>query len=169
MLDTTHSVRASNAPDPKRGNEWQDKAMTSFISHTTIDCHDAFALSEWWKRLLGYVDIEGDPNAPGHEECMIQDPGSGHRLLFIEVPDESLPPKRIHFDVRPRNGTQAAEIERVLNLGAALIADRRGIYGPGSGWAVLADPEGNQFCVLRSEVELREAREAVPANTASRA
>ena len=139
--------------------------MTSFISHTTIDCHDAFALSEWWKQLLGYVDIEGDPNAPGHEECMIQDPGSGHRLLFIEVPDEHLPAKRIHFDARPRSGTQAAEIDRVLGLGATLVVDRRGIYGPGSGWAVLADPEGNQFCVLRSEQELHDAGEAAPADT----
>ena len=129
--------------------------MTSFISHITIDCHNAFALSEWWKQVLGYVDIEGDPNAPGHKECMIQDSDSGHRLLFIEVPDEDLAAKRIHFDVRPRSETQAAEIERVLGLGATLIADRRGIYGPGSGWAVFADPEGNQFCVLRSEQELR--------------
>lgn len=134
--------------------------MTSFISHTTIDCRDAFALSVWLKQLLGYVDIEGDPNAPGHEECMIQDPDSGHRLLFIEVHDEDLPAKRIHFDVRPRNGTQADEIDRVLSFGAALVADRRGIYGPGSGWAVFADPEGNQFCVLRSEQELRDADKA---------
>ena len=140
--------------------------MTSFISHTTIDCHDAFALSEWWKRLLGYVDIEGDPNGPGDEECMIQDPESGHRLLFIEVPDERLPPKRIHFDVRPRVGTQADEIDSALGLGATLVVDRRGIYGPGSGWAVLADPEGNQFCVLRSEQELRDAVEGAPIDAA---
>lgn len=127
--------------------------MTSFISHTTIDCHDAYRLSEWWKLLLGYTDVAGDANEPGDEECMIRDPESGHRLLFIEVPDEELPAKRIHFDLRPRSGTQAEEIDRVLGLGAELVADRRGIYGPGSGWAVLADPEGNRFCVLRSEAE----------------
>ncbi len=96
---------------------------------------------------------------------MIQDPGSSHRLLFIEVPDEHLPAKRIHFDVRPRSGTQAAEIDRVLGLGATLVVDRRGIYWPGSGWAVLADPEGDQFCVLRSEQELHDAGEAAPADT----
>ena len=127
--------------------------MTSFVSHTTVDCRDAYRLSEWWKLLLGYVDIDDDLNTPGDEECMIRDPESGHRLLFIEVPDEELPAKRIHFDLRPRSGSQAEEIDRVLGLGAELVADRRGIYGPGSGWAVLADPEGNQFCILRSEAE----------------
>ena len=49
-------------------------AMTSYISHTTIDCANAYELSEWWKPVLGYVDIDGDPNEPGHEECMIRDP-----------------------------------------------------------------------------------------------
>ena len=42
--------------------------------------------------MLGYVDLEGDPNLPGHEECMIRDPETGHQLLFIEVPDEDCPP-----------------------------------------------------------------------------
>ena len=74
--------------------------MTSRVSHTTIDCRDAFALSEWWKGVLAYTDVPGDPNEPGHEECMIVDPLTGHRLLFIEVPDEQLPGKRIHLDVR---------------------------------------------------------------------
>ena len=64
--------------------------MTSRVSHTTIDCRNAYELSEWWKPVLGYVDIEDDPNQPGHEECMIRDPETGHRLLFIEVPDEEI-------------------------------------------------------------------------------
>lgn len=128
--------------------------MTSYISHTTIDCHDAYALSEWWKPVLGYADIEGDPNLPGHEECMIRDPETGHQLLFIEVPDTELPAKRIHFDLRPREGTRDEEVERVRALGATEVADQRGVYGPGTGWVVFADPEGNQFCVLRSEAEL---------------
>ena len=64
--------------------------MTSYISHTSVDCHNAYELSEWWKPVLGYVDIEDDPNLPGHEECMIRDPETGHQVLFIEVPDLSL-------------------------------------------------------------------------------
>ena len=131
-----------------------DVGMTLFVSHTTIDCHDAYALSEWWKALLGYVDVEGDPNLPGHEECMILDPETSHRLLFIEVPDEELPAKRIHLDLRPRSGTRDEEVERLLGQGATQVADQRGKYGPGSGWVNFADPEGNQFCVLRSEAEI---------------
>ena len=128
--------------------------MTSFVSHTTVDCHDAYALSQWWKALLGYVDVEGDPNLPGHEECMILDPDSGHAILFIEVPDTELPAKRIHFDLRPRAGGRDAEVERVRGLGAREVADQRGLHGPGTGWVVFADPEGNEFCVLRSQAEV---------------
>ncbi|UFN46285.1 VOC family protein [Nocardioides okcheonensis] len=128
--------------------------MTSFVSHTTVDCHNAYELSEWWKQLLGYVDVEGDPNEPGHEECMILDPETRHHVLFIEVPDAELPAKRIHFDLRPRTGTRDEEVERVQAMGATQVDDQRGAHGPGTGWVVFADPEGNQFCVLRSQAEV---------------
>ena len=42
--------------------------MVSRVSHTTIDSLDAYALSAWWKPVLGYTDVPGDPNEPGHEE-----------------------------------------------------------------------------------------------------
>ena len=127
--------------------------MTSFISHTTVDCHDAYALSEWWKQVLGYVDIEGDPNLPGHEECMIVSPDTGHRLLFIEVPDEKKVKNRIHLDLQPHAGTRDEEVERVVGLGATEFDDQRDHHGPGIGWVVLQDPEGNEFCILRSAEE----------------
>ena len=135
--------------------------MTSFISHTTIDCGNAYELSEWWKKVLGYVDIEDDPNLPGHEECMIRDPETGHHVLFIEVPDAKTVKNRIHFDLRPREGTRDEEVERLLALGATLVTDHRGIYGPGSGWVTFADPEGNEFDVLRSLAEV-EAQSTEP-------
>ncbi|GAW49005.1 MULTISPECIES: VOC family protein [unclassified Nocardioides] len=128
--------------------------MTTFIAHTTIDAHDAYALSEWWKPVLGYVDIEGDPNLPGHEECMIRDPETGHQLLFIEVPDEKVVKNRLHLDLRPRAATRDEELETLLVHGAKVVADHRGIHGPGSGWVTLADPEGNEFCILRADAEL---------------
>ncbi|GAA4809584.1 VOC family protein [Nocardioides caeni] len=133
--------------------------MTSFISHTTVDCRDAFALSEWWKPVLGYTDLPDDPNAPGHEECMILDPASGHRLLFIEVPEDKTGKNRIHFDLRPREHTQEEELQRLLDHGARQVADHRGQYGPGTGWVILADPEGNEFCILRSDAENAENAE----------
>ncbi|MDH2416666.1 VOC family protein [Nocardioides sp. CER19] len=128
--------------------------MTSYVSHTTVDCVDAYELSEWWKQLLGYVDIPDDPNEPGHEECMIQSPDGGHRLLFIEVPDTKQAKNRLHLDLRPRERTRDDEIAWALGIGATQVADHRGTRGPGSGWAVLADPEGNEFCILRSDAEL---------------
>ncbi len=127
--------------------------MTAYVSHTTIDCRNAYELSEWWKQVLGYVDVDGDPNLPGHEECMILDPGSGHRLLFIEVPEGKATKNRIHLDLCPRSGTRDEELEVLLAAGATQVADLRGTHGPGTGWVVLADPEGNEFCILRSEAE----------------
>jgi hypothetical protein len=132
--------------------------MTAFVSHTTIDCHNAYELSEWWKQVLDYVDVDGDPNLPGHEECMILDPETGHHLLFIEVPDEKRVKNRIHLDLRPRSGTRDEELARLLDLGASVIDDLRDHHGPGTGWVVLGDPQGNEFCILRSEAE-RSARQ----------
>jgi len=109
--------------------------MTSYISHTTIDCANAYELSEWWKQVLGYVDLEDDPNKPGHDECMIRDVETGHLLLFIEVPDTKQVKNRLHFDLRPRSGKRDEEVERVRNLGATEVADLRGNWGPGTaGW-----------------------------------
>ena len=127
--------------------------MTSFVSHTSIDCGNAYELSEWWKQVLGYVDMDGDPNLPGHEECMIRDPETGHLVLFIEVPEPKTAKNRIHLDLRPRDLTQAEEVERLLGIGATQVWDLRGKYGPGTGWVTLADPEGNEFCILRSAEE----------------
>ncbi len=127
--------------------------MTSYISHTTVDCHHAYELSEWWKPVLGYVDLEDDPNEPGHEECLIRDPETGHLVLFIEVPDPKAAKNRIHFDLMPRAGTRDEELARLLEHGATEVHDLRGTWGPGTGWVVLADPEGNEFCILRSPAE----------------
>lgn len=125
--------------------------MVSRVSHTTLNCRNAFELSEWWKRVLDYTDVPGDPNEPGHEECMIVDPRTGHRLLFIEVADLQDPVGRVHLDLAPQDRRRDEEIDRVLGLGAVEVADRR--RPDGSGWMVLADPAGNQFCILRSDEE----------------
>ncbi len=125
--------------------------MVSRVTTTTFNCTDAHALSEWWKQVLGYTDVPGDPNEPGHEECLIIDPSSGHRLLFIEVDDLQNVPGRIHLDLAPTDRRRDEEIERVLGLGARQVADRR--RPDGTGWMVLADPAGNLFCVVRSDEE----------------
>ncbi|MEO6571371.1 MAG: VOC family protein [Ilumatobacteraceae bacterium] len=125
--------------------------MTCRVSHTTIDCLDAYRLSEWWKPVLGYTDVPGDPNEPGDEECMLVDPVTGHHVLFIEV-DELRPAHgRIHLDLVPTDCHRDDEIRRVSALGANEVADRRN--PDGTGWMVLADPDGNEFCILRSDDE----------------
>ncbi len=127
--------------------------MTSFIAHTSVDCRNAYELAAWWKQVLEYVDKPDDPNEPGHQECWIQRPDGGHPVLFIEVPEGKTVKNRVHFDLRPTAGTRDAEVERVLAIGATQVADHRDIHGPGTGWVLLADPEGNEFCILRSEAE----------------
>ncbi len=131
--------------------------MTSYIAQTTVDCANAYELAEWWKQVLGYVDPEDEPNTPGSDERPIRDPETGHEVLFLDVPDEKVVKNRLHFDLRPRTGTRDEEVVRLIGIGATEVADLRGIDGPGTGWVVLADPEGNEFCVLRSDAEMAEA------------
>lgn len=126
------------------------------MSHTTVDCADAYALSRWWAGVLDYREDPDDPNEPGHEECMISSRAGRHRLLFIEVPDAKQVKNRIHLDLRPVEGTRDEELARLTGLGAAVVADRRN--SDGTGWVVLADPEGNEFCILRSDAEVAATR-----------
>ncbi|MFJ5832104.1 VOC family protein [Streptomyces sp. NPDC093089] len=72
----------------------------------------------------------------------------GPVLYFNQVPESKKIKNRIHLCLRPE-ASREQEVERPLGLGATLVADRRN--HDGTGWAVLADPEGNEFCVLRSE------------------
>jgi len=134
--------------------------MTCFISHTTIDSHNPYELSEWWKQLLGYVDLPDDPNLPDHEECMIQSPDGSHQVLFLVNPDTKTVKNRLHFDLRPVERHRAEEVAWALSIGATVVDDQSDHYGPGVGWTVMADPEGNEFCILRSVAEY-EASKAV--------
>lgn len=130
--------------------------MTSLVSHTSIDALDAYAQSGFWCQVLGYREDPEDPNLPGHEECMIFSSDGNHRLLFIEVPDAKQVKNRVHLDLSPTDdGTRDSEVARLVTLGATVLADR--IRPNGSGWLVLADPEGNEFCMLRSRAEIDKA------------
>ncbi|MFF8593426.1 VOC family protein [Streptomyces sp. NPDC015220] len=122
--------------------------MTSAIRHVTIDSADAYALAGFWSQVLG-LPVHEDCG-PGYEEALIE--GAG--LLFIAVPDTKTVKNRIHLDLQPQDRTRDEEVERLLGLGAALVDDRRN--PDGTGWAVLADPEGNEFCVERSAGERKD-------------
>jgi predicted enzyme related to lactoylglutathione lyase len=129
--------------------------MTAVISHTSVDARDSYAQSVFWGSVLDFAEDPDDPNLPGHEECMIFSPDGRTRVLFIEVPEKKQVKNRMHFDLVPASGTRDEELTRLLELGATVVDDLRRPDGPG--WVVLADPEGNEFCILRSQAE-REGR-----------
>ncbi len=125
--------------------------MTALLSHTSFDATDSYAQSVFWGLVLGFAEDPADPNEPGHEECMIFSPDGRTRVLFIEVPEKKQVKNRVHFDLVPAEGTRDEELARLLALGATGVDDLR--RPDGRGWVVLADPEGNEFCILRSEAE----------------
>ncbi len=112
--------------------------MTLEWEQTTIDAHDPEALGGWWQQALGWVVVNDDP-----EEFEIRpSPDRTPGLLFARVPEQKSIKNRLHLDFRPDD--RDAEVERLIGLGAT-----RADVGQGEqSWVVLADPEGNEFCVL---------------------
>ncbi|WP_406280916.1 VOC family protein [Embleya sp. NBC_00896] len=121
--------------------------MSSHLLHISVDCADPYKLASFWSRVLDHP--LGSDDVPGDPEVVVLLP-DGPTLLFLQVPEEKAGKNRLHLDLRP-DGPRDEEIERVLGLGARIVADRRN--PDGTGWAVLADPEGNEFCVVRSAAE----------------
>ncbi|MER5452540.1 VOC family protein [Streptomyces sp. NPDC002764] len=119
--------------------------MTSTIRHTTVDCADAYALADFWSQVLGHPLQPEDK--PGDPEALIERAG----LLFVTVPEGKAVKNRVHFDLQPQDRTRDEEVDRLLAIGATLVDDHR--KPDGTGWAVLTDPEGNEFCVERSAAE----------------
>ncbi|MFJ1702320.1 VOC family protein [Kitasatospora sp. NPDC088346] len=121
--------------------------MVSLVRQLTFDCHDPYRLATFWSAVLD-ARIHPD-DGPDSEEVLVESPGMG--LLFIAVPEDKSAKNRLHPDLRPQDRTRDEEVERLLALGAVLVDDHR--RPDGSGWAVLADPDGNEFCVERSAAE----------------
>ncbi|WP_026928793.1 VOC family protein [Glycomyces tenuis] len=124
--------------------------MVSKIHTITFDCRDAYALSKFWEQVTGYTEDPDDPNEPEHEENYIGPVDGQSGLIFQNVPEEKTVKNRVHLDLVP-DTTREEEVERLLGIGATFVADHR--TEDGKGWIVLADPEGNEFCVVRSEAE----------------
>jgi hypothetical protein len=119
--------------------------MVSVLQNVAIDCADAYELALFWSRV---TDRPLHPeDKPGNRETQVL-LVEGPVLYFNQVPESKKSKNRIHLCLRPETSREQ-EVERLLGLGATLVADHRN--PDGSGWAVLADPEGNEFCVLRSE------------------
>jgi predicted enzyme related to lactoylglutathione lyase len=125
--------------------------MTARVRNITFDCADPYALAGFWSQVTGYREDPDNPNAPDDPEAVIVAPDGGPALLFIPVPEPKSVKNRVHLDLAPSDRTRDEEVARLLALGATLVADHR--RSDGTGWAVMADPEGNEFCVERSAAE----------------
>ena len=125
--------------------------MLARVHHITFDCRDPHLLGRFWSEVLGFVEDPDDPNLPDDTEVQIIDPRGLHPgLLFIRVPEDKVVKNRVHLDLRPAT-TRDVTIEPVVGLGGTVVADHRN--ADGSGWVTLADPEGNELCIVRSGAE----------------
>lgn len=124
--------------------------MSVRIRTITIDCADPYALSHFWSKVTGFTEDPDDPNLPEHTEDVLLGRDGSPNLLFMQVPEGKQVKNRVHLDMVPADpspGTRDAEVERIMALGATLVADQR--RPDRTGWVVLADPEGNEFCIER--------------------
>jgi len=120
--------------------------MSIRIQCLCIDTTDPARLAFFWEAVLGWrrtydkdEEVVLEPPVGSREEGIAPD------LLFLRVPDDKAGKNRLHLDLRPQH--QAAEVARLEGLGA-----RRADVGqgPDASWVVMADPDGNEFCVLRA-------------------
>ncbi|MEU1282667.1 VOC family protein [Kitasatospora sp. NPDC005856] len=119
--------------------------MVSVLQNVAIDCADAYELARFWSGVTGRP-LDPDCRPGDHETQVLL--AEGPILYFNQVPEAKTVKNRVHLCLRPET-SRDQEVERLLGLGATLVGDHR--YPDGSGWAILADPEGNEFCVLRSD------------------
>ena len=117
--------------------------MGVVISQLCIDCTDPVVLGRWWAETLGWTIEDDDP-----EEVWVASDGDAQRgILFLLAREGKTVKNRLHFDLRPEDGSdQATEVDRLVALGALRMEIGQG----DAPWVVLADPEGNEFCLLRS-------------------
>jgi predicted enzyme related to lactoylglutathione lyase len=116
------------------------------IQAIDIDAHDPAALARFWRDALGWrITVEEEdevvlePPAGSPQDGVVAD------LLFLKVPEDKATKNRIHLDLRPDD--QDVEVTRLEGLGARPVSVGQ---GHDVTWVVMADPEGNEFCVLRA-------------------
>jgi catechol 2,3-dioxygenase-like lactoylglutathione lyase family enzyme len=127
--------------------------MALRLTEVVVDCHDPDALSRFWCAALGYhvvsavheqVEIGPWPEEPADLADQMRRAPVVPTLVFVRVPEGKVVKNRLHLDIRPVNAEYQDELARLLGLGATHVdvgqSDVR--------WTVLADPEGNEFCLL---------------------
>jgi Glyoxalase-like domain len=135
--------------------------MTSRFSELVIDAHDMRKLAEFWCGVLDYKvlyeepdvleigpkDFDADPGPALVEQWKARARANppAPTIVFALVPEGKAVKNRLHIDVSPL-GDHQEEVERILALGATKADVGQGDVK----WVVMRDPEGNEFCVLRS-------------------
>ncbi|MFE3140899.1 VOC family protein [Streptomyces scopuliridis] len=126
--------------------------MTSRFTELTVDCHDPEGLAAFWCEVLDFKVIDRSEGTveigswvPTVEDVRARQ--MSPTLLFIQVPEGKTVKNRLHLDVSPIDGSTEDEVTRLLGLGATKTDVGQ---GPDRSWVVMADTEGNEFCVLRT-------------------
>ncbi len=121
--------------------------MASRISEICINCSDPETMGRFWSAALDYPEVATDEDG-----VAIMGAPNRPSMLFVRTDDAGGPPKagpnRLHIDLSPTDRDQEAEVSRLEALGAKRIDVGQGTPS----WVVMADPEGNEFCVLRRRV-----------------
>ena len=118
--------------------------MRLSIHQIAIDCNDSSLISDFWSKALGYAREDWGE----HGAAVFGPDNTGIKLVFLPVPEQKVVKNRVHLDVRTKDSTREAEVERLAKLGAkdietkSLSSDKWT-----STWTIMQDPEGNEFCV----------------------
>ncbi|HEX4723715.1 MAG TPA: VOC family protein [Pseudonocardiaceae bacterium] len=119
--------------------------MASRIVSLPIDCVNAELVAAFWADVLGWQVV-----GRGSYGVSIGGSDTHFEIDFRTVPEPKKSKNRLHLDINPTDRDQAAELERLLALGATPVAVGQ---GTDVSWHVLADPEGNEFCLCRATVD----------------
>ncbi len=114
--------------------------MASSWCALAVDAHEPKVLGRWWAGVLDYQVVDEDET----DISIAEGPEAELRIDFLAVPDAKTVKNRLHIDLRPDD--RDAEVARLVEMGAKPVdVGQRDVS-----WVVLADPEGNEFCVLSS-------------------
>ncbi len=120
--------------------------MTSALAVITIDAVNPEVVADFWCAVLGWVVLEADEGIVSIGSA----DGSWPTIDVCPVPEAKTVKNRLHFDLRADHTDQSAELQRLLDLGAKPVD----VGQPADvDWIVLADPEGNEFCLLARTVQ----------------
>jgi predicted enzyme related to lactoylglutathione lyase len=121
--------------------------MSVSLHHIVVDAHDLPGLARFWAQVLEWNIL----SEREREVVIGPDETAPVGICFMPVADQKVVKNRLHLDLTPRSGDQDGEVERILALGARRVDI--GQTGAES-WTVFADPEGNEFCVVRPKATL---------------